>query len=242
MTSPKMKIWIVAAAAIFAASAPAFAQHWGHERTPSDGACFYKDADFRGEYFCVGAGETLKSIPKGLNDEISSIRLFGRAMVTVYRDHLSGRSSRFERDVHNLKNEGWNDTVSSLSVERVHGGPGGGSRSGDVDRIVTRAYQDLLNREPDQQGLRQYRTRMIDDDWTEAQVRDSIRKSPEYIEKTTMTYPKAQEVVRRAYLSTLKREPDAGSRGFVDKVMRDHWTQADVERELRKSSEYRGRD
>ena len=30
-----------------------------------------------------------------------------------------------------------------------------------------------------------------------------------------------------------------GSRGYVERVLRDHWTQADVERELRKSPEYR---
>ncbi len=72
-------------------------------------------------------------------------------------------------------------------------------------------------------------------------MRDSLRSSQEYREKTSMTYPKAQDVVRRAYLAVLKREPDAGSKGFVDKVMRDHWSQQDVERELRKSPEYRNR-
>jgi hypothetical protein len=39
----------------------------------------------------------------------------------------------------------------------------------------------------------------------------------------------------------LKREPDSGSRGYVDRVMRDHWSQDDVERELRNSAEYRSR-
>jgi len=34
---------------------------------------------------------------------------------------------------------------------------------------------------------------------------------------------------------------DPASRGYVDKVMRDHWTQQDVERELRKSAEYRNK-
>ena len=73
-------------------------------------------------------------------------------------------------------------------------------------------------------------------------MRDALRNSPEYREKTTMTYPKAQEVVRRAYLAVLRREPDPASRGFVDRVFRDHWTQQDVERELRKSPEYRNKD
>jgi hypothetical protein len=108
----------------------------------------------------------------------------------------------------------------------------------DPDKIVRRAYQDILNREPDEAGLRQYRSRIIDDGWTETQVRDALRKSPEYREKNTMTRAKAQEIVRKAYLSVLKREPDAGSRGYVDRVLKDKWTQSDVERELRKSPEY----
>ena len=109
----------------------------------------------------------------------------------------------------------------------------------DADRIVRRAYQDILDREPDEAGLRQYRSRIIDDGWSEAQVRDALRKSPEYRQKSTMTRQKAQDIVRRAYLSVVKREPDAGSRGYVDRVLRDKWTQSDVERELRKSPEYR---
>jgi hypothetical protein len=73
-------------------------------------------------------------------------------------------------------------------------------------------------------------------------VRDALRKSPEYRQKTTMTPAKAEEVVRRAYQSVLEREPDAGSRRYVDKVLREKWTQQDVERELRKSAEYRNKN
>jgi len=178
------KTLVMACVAMAAASQPALAQRWGHARTPSDGACFYRDADFRGEYFCIDAGRSLSEMPRDMNDEISSIRIYGRAEVFVYRDHrFSGRSSHFERDVHNLKRENWNDLISSIEVRAPRG----------------------------------------------------------YREHEAMTYERAREVVRRAYLSVLKREPDAGSRGYVDRVMRDHWTQADVERELRKSDEFRHR-
>jgi hypothetical protein len=80
---------------------------------------------------------------------------------------------------------------------------------------------------------------MIDDGWSEAEVRESLRKSPEYRQKSVMTPAKAQDIVRRAYQNVLKREPDPGSQGYVDRVLRDHWSQEDVERELRKSDEYR---
>jgi hypothetical protein len=184
-----------------------------------------------------------------MNDKITSIRIFGRAEVIVFKDiRFDGGSSRFDIDVSNLKNEGWNDRISSMRVQ-FPGGYGnrrsssgyGGNRSQDPDRIIRRAYQDLLEREPDQSGLRLYRSRMIDEGWTETQVRESIRDSQEYRERSTMTYAKAQEIVRRAYQSVLRREPDPASRGYVDKVMREHWTQQDVERELRKSAEYRNK-
>jgi hypothetical protein len=104
--------------------------------------------------------------------------------------------------------------------------------------MVRRAYQDILERDPDRGGLRTYRSRIIDDGWTEQQVREALRNSPEYRD---LTRKKAEEIVRRAYLSVLKREPDEGSVGYVNRVLRDDWTQADVERELRRSPEFRNR-
>jgi len=235
-----------ASAAVLALSSNASAQRWGREHTPSEGACFYEDIDYGGNYFCVRAGESLSSLASGMNDHISSMRVFGRSEVTVYNDKsFGGRSARFGGDVRNLKNDNWNDKISSLEVARLHGGHGGqyGSSSGtyqgeNPDRIVRRAYQDILNREPDSSGMRMYRSHIIDDGWTETQVRDALRKSPEFREQSTMTRERAEDVVRRAYRATLNRDPDSGSRAYVDHVLRDKWTQADVEKELRKSSEY----
>jgi Peptidase inhibitor family I36 len=90
---------------------------WGMGRTPDAGACFYRDADFRGEYFCVRVGEPVPMVPGDMNDGISSIRLFGRAGVTVYQDvSFRGRSARFDTNVRNLGREGWNDQISSIQV------------------------------------------------------------------------------------------------------------------------------
>ena len=83
---------------------------------------------------------------------------------------------------------------------------------------------------------------ILDDRWTEEQVRESLRSSPEFREKVTMTREKAEAIVRNAYLAVLKREPDAaGSQGYINSVLRDKWSQEDVERELRKSPEARER-
>jgi hypothetical protein len=240
---------VLASGAVLAAPSTVMAQRWGHEPPPRNGACFYEHANYDGDYFCVKAGDSLGSMPVDMNDRISSIKTFGGATITVFKDvRFGGASTRFHGDVRNLQHEGWNDRISSLRVwsgsDREHGRHAGDhGRSardrGDADRIVRRAYEDILGREPDTAGLRLYRSRVIDDGWSEEQVRDALRKSPEFREKNTMTRARAQEIVRRAYRSVLDREPDAGSRGYIDRILRGHWTQQDVERELRKSAEYR---
>jgi len=225
---------------------PALAQSWGQGTVPRDGVCFYKDPNFRGDYFCVASNENLSTVGNDMNDEISSLKIFGSAEVTVFKDvRFEGRSSRFDYDIANLKDVGWDDMISSIRVRFRSGGfagRAGGRPTGDPDRIVRRAYQDILEREPDATGMRIYRSHILDDGWTEAQVREALRNSPEYREKNAMTPAKAQDIVRRAYLAVLRREPDPASRPYVDKVLRDHWTQQDVERELRKSPEYRQKD
>ncbi|HZT77651.1 MAG TPA: peptidase inhibitor family I36 protein [Vicinamibacterales bacterium] len=231
--------------ALLLAAAPLHAQRWGHGDRPRDGVCFFEDRDFKGEYFCVGAGEDVSAVPREMNDKISSIKIFGRAEAIVFRDvRFQGNSSRFGFDVSDLRREGWNDTISSIRVRSTSDErrPSVGRRMspGDADAIVRRSYRELLDRDPDAAGLRQYRARILDDGWSEEDVRADIRKSPEFRDKSLMTPDKARAIVRAAYLAVLKREPDAaGSAGYIDRVMRDHWTQGDVERELRKSPEYR---
>jgi hypothetical protein len=110
-----------------------------------------------------------------------------------------------------------------------------------ADRIVKRAYQDILGRDPDYNGLVQYRNRIVNDGWDEHEVREALRKSPEFRQNNTMTREKAQQIVARAYRSVLGREPDPGAEGYIQKVLRDHWTEADVARELRNSDEYRNK-
>ena len=245
---------VFAIAALLAVPAAVSAQRWGRERFPQSGACFFRDAYFEGDYFCVGAGDEVPRLPDDLNDEISSIMVFGRAEVMVFKDsRFRGGSVRFNYSVEDLDDYDWNDRISSLQVRflqrRDRFGDlsddrrGRDRRAEDPDRIIRRAYQDVLGRDPDEGGLRQYRSRIIDDGWTEGQVRESLRNSPEYRDKITMTRAKAEDIVRRAYLAVLKREPDAaGSEGYIVSVMRDNWSQQDVERELRKSSEFRDRN
>ena len=108
-----------------------------------------------------------------------------------------------------------------------------------AEEIVRRAYEDVLDREPDRAGMTSYRAKVMNQDWTERDVRNALKKSSEYRDRGRLTQEQAEEIVRKAYEEVLGREPDAASRGYVDKVLRNRWTREDVERELRKSDEYR---
>jgi hypothetical protein len=242
---PTRLIALLAFVALLAAASPASAQIWGSGAPPRNGACFYQDANYRGSYFCVESGSSLNNLPLDVRDAISSIRVFGRADVSVFANaQFRGQSEQFDGDVQNLQRIGWNDMIRSIQV-RGPGGfvnnqrPGFGAQSPEA--IIRRAYDDILEREPDTAGMRLYRSRIIDDGWTEQQVREALRNSPEFRDKNTMTLPKARDIVRNAYLAVLQREPDPGAETYVARVMRDKWTQQDVERELRRSPEFLNR-
>jgi hypothetical protein len=49
-----------------------------------------------------------------------------------------------------------------------------------ADKIIKRAYLDVLGREADAGGLKTYRRNLLDRKWTEGDVRDDLRKSAEY--------------------------------------------------------------
>lgn len=179
-----------------------------------------------------------------------------QAFEDVLRREPSDRELRRYRDL--MNDEHWTERDVRDDLRRRSDYQRNSQRKfQDPDRLVRRAYQDILDREPDAEGLRLYRSRMVDQDWTEQDVREALRKSPEYRQKglgtnagataqsgkskSTTTRAQAEDVVRRAYQSVLGRDPDPGSQGYVDHVLRDHWTEADVARELRKSAEYRSK-
>jgi hypothetical protein len=180
---------LLAGALILIGAPHAAAQHWGRPPIPSSGACFYEDVNFGGRYFCARTGTTTDKVPSGTNDEISSIRIFGNADVIVFRDgNFKGKSARFDSNMTDLRQAGWNDRISSFRIEPRYGGNWGNGHNG-------------------------------------------VRP----------TYQQAEAMVRRAYRSVLGREPDPASRSYVDAVMKNNWTQQQLENELRKSPEYRER-
>lgn len=75
--------------------------------------------------------------------------------------------------------QGW--TGQMLREQMRHGDE---FRREGAERIVRRAYRDVLGREPDPSGLNQYRRAVLEKDWTEGDVRDDLRRSQEYRKKT----------------------------------------------------------
>ena len=110
------------------------------------------------------------------------------------------------------------------------------------ERIIRRAYQDILGRDPDAEGLRTYRSKMIDENWTEADVRNALRQSDEYARGTATSFrtSSADRIIRRAYQDILGREPDAdGMATYRRNIIERGWDEHDVRTALRKSSERR---
>src|SRR5262245_64635871 len=102
-------------AAFLLSVAPAYAQRWGRGATPRSGVCFYEDINYGGRYFCSPAGESTSRVSSGNNDEISSIRIFGDAVATVYRDpDFRGQSRAINSSLHDLRSFGLHDRSTSL--------------------------------------------------------------------------------------------------------------------------------
>ncbi len=90
---------------------------WGLPRTPRQGACFYRDADFKGEYFCMERGGSFANVPDGFNDKITSIRLIRASGIQVFSDRdFEGASAPITENATDMRHGKWNDKISSLRV------------------------------------------------------------------------------------------------------------------------------
>lgn len=168
---------------------------WGRPDVPRTGACFYKNRNFGGDYFCSGVGASVAQVPRGTNDEISSIQLFGNVEVTVFRDSdYRGASRSLDGDLKDLRRSGWDDRISSYRITPIRLGrdrAGSADRRGSLDRsdgrwthqqaeaIVSRAYQEVFNREADA-GAQGWVDTVMKNNWTQQQLVTELKKSDEY--------------------------------------------------------------
>lgn len=121
----RLLFFLGAGALVMGTALPAMAQG----QRDDDRVCFYRDVQYRGESWCYRAGEELADL-RNRGNQISSVRIFGRARVVVFdqRD-FRGASDEFDRDIPDLlalrSIEGrrtWNGRIASLRIMMDRGG------------------------------------------------------------------------------------------------------------------------
>jgi hypothetical protein len=222
----------------------------------ADHVVFYSEPNFRGESFIVEAGAAVEDLARlrrehgSWSNSIASFRIEGAATVVAYTD-AEFRGARLEssRSVADLDAErrrdgpatSWDHAISSIRVLSPHvvvyeappppPPPRYDRRTAEV--IVQRAYRDLLDRKVDPEGLRVYREKLIERNWTEDELRRDLRNSPEFRALNP------DEVITRAYHDVLKREPDpAGLNHYRDLFANHGWTIGQIRADLVRSPEW----
>src|SRR5262249_41972040 len=98
---------------------------WHGGRWDRGGACFYKDRDFGGDFFCLRRGERREALGR-YGDDILSVWGFGRARGLFYDDPnfrgWRGLARDGVSDLRGLAVQGkpghtWNNRISSLTVQ-----------------------------------------------------------------------------------------------------------------------------
>lgn len=208
-------------------SSSASAQFSRRGAYPAAGACFFEDINFGGRYFCTAVGDANPRVPSNVNDEISSIRVFGNAEVMVYRDgNMNGEARRFTNSVNDLRRAGFNDRMTSYVVQmRGYGGNWGRSGSG-----YGGSYSGYPNGGYNDGSYRTDRGYGGDGNWRGSRPGGS-----------RWSYAQAESMVRQAYRRVFGREPDPGARGWIEQVMEHDLSQRQLEQALRNSPEGRGR-
>ena len=162
----------------------------------------YADARFRGAVMRLAESTrdlTSRLLPGSVaaswNDRISPLRVEVRRRdepreepnVVIKRAYLDllGR----EPDPSGLRSyrgliidQGWTERMVRDHIRRSDE-----FRQEGADRIIRRAYLDVLGREPDPSGLRHHRQNLLDKEWTEGDVRDALRQSEEFRQKSGRT-------------------------------------------------------
>jgi hypothetical protein len=167
------------------------------------------------------------------------------AVRSAYQDVLgrepdaSGLSSYVDK----MLRQGWTEQDVREALRRSDEYASQDRRTASADRIIRRAYQDVLHRDPDPEGLANYRREVLENGWEYQDLRRALMRSEERrANRRGIRESDAQAMVTRAYRSVLGREPDPdGLRAYTDRVIVDGWREADVVRALRDSDEYRNR-
>ncbi|HWA11140.1 MAG TPA: DUF4214 domain-containing protein [Opitutaceae bacterium] len=217
---------------------------------PGPRVVFFSEPNFHGESFVVAAGagvDNLADLPRGRGSwdrAISSFRVEGVATVVAYADsRFRGDHLEVSGSVPDLVTQprgrdpriNWNRAISSLRVVPARerpGGPEGAYDARTAENVVRQAYREILGREPDPDGLRSYRDKLMHEGWTAEMLRAHLKTSGE----AKAINP--DDVITRAYREILKREPDPdGLQHYRQLITRDGWTEPQVRADLLRSAE-----
>ena len=215
---------------------------------PTGRATFYTEPDFRGDSLVVAAATAIDNLEfvrdarnRPFNDRFRSVRFEGPVRVAIFEhSQFRGTATWLNRTTPDLSAYSlgqsnavtWDRTISSLQVESAPAGPVYNVWSQrDADRAIRAAYRNILNRDPDEAGLRFYRGRLLDAGWSEPQLHDALRRSEEFKSRDFGA------VVRRVYREVLGRDPDASGLEAYTRSLSRGQTEAELRAELRRSKE-----
>ena len=151
-----------------------------------------------------------------------------RTIIAVFEDLLGREPTRRE-----LRE--WRDRSEGMTIEDLEDEIRSTRefRRLTPEQIVRDAYHDLLDREPDADGLRHYRSRIIERGWTAGDVREAIRTSKEF------RIHEADILIDRAFDDLLERPPSAEEREEYRRRLLKDGTEEGIRRNIRKSEEYK---
>jgi hypothetical protein len=170
------------------------------------------------------------------------------AIITRAYEDILGREpdpSGMQSNRRHIIREGWSERDVREALRQSPEYRSTTRRTTSADGIIRRAYRDVLDQEPDPSRLDTYRRAILENGWDEQDVRQMLRRGDERRgrregERVARGQDRVTQIVRNAYLAVLDREPDAnGLRDYGARVVQDNWSQADIERALRDSPEYR---
>jgi len=222
---------------------------------PPGRVLLFPDPNFRGAPLEVAAGESLTNLHthrqqngRRWNDSISSLKIEGPVRLILFGDaNFKGERLELRRTQADLTNqphgesglESWDDRISSLRVEWIGDVPQGPQphfrNQREADRAIRAAFQDLLGREPDHEGLQNYRRRLLDQGWSDARLRTELRNSTEF--KTRDFDP----IVRKIFQEVLGRDADPSGLSTYRARLREGWSENDLRSELKRSDEAKDR-
>ena len=129
LTALSLGLLVSLGLALSANAAPQFGAR-DRGQNQRDRVCVYQDINYQGWEQCYNEGDEITTLDRR-NNAISSIRIYGRAHVTVYEDtQFRGHSAEFDSSVPDLGrrsmqgSKSWSDHIQSIRISGSYAGGG----------------------------------------------------------------------------------------------------------------------